>query len=322
MQTDEKELKIQELRDELKNGRIRAGSTASQDSFGDNDSSIGEERPDTKTIHRPGIKNDAINGPAYDNQRGTDKKPTGIRFSTGRPRKNNSGAANTTAATSSGTKRAIGRIQAVDDVPEREESAEAEPEPPFISKQAITQQDYERIRGTDQYQRIGNTQEVISRSKWRRLPPSITQPGQQTAARPVIQPGERKNIFPWFKQGSTLSQAEAKLLEEPLIAALGDDFSYVDEYIWHRCKDEDQIPIWSDLDTEEIQTLARIMLKQGQRNPAAATMVRSLVEGSDYLATLVIVVPRVIKTVDRMKNAPKRVRPVRTRAGLVREQQA
>jgi hypothetical protein len=59
------------------------------------------------------------------------------------------------------------------------------------------------------------------------------------------------------------------------------------------------------MDEEEIETLARMMLRRGQRSPAAANAVRNIVDGADYIDTAVIMVPRVIKTMQQVNKRPR-----------------
>lgn len=115
----------------------------------------------------------------------------------------------------------------------------------------------------------------------------------------------KEAVFPWFKESKTLSKDEVKSLYEPLINALIDDLGYVDQYLWYRTNDISQTPIWSDISREEAETLARIMLRRGERSASAATMVRAVVNGNDYIDAAVIVVPRVIKTADVMQKSRK-----------------
>ena len=106
-------------------------------------------------------------------------------------------------------------------------------------------------------------------------------------------------------KGKTLSAKEAQDLAEPFLSALENDFHTMDVYLWSRQKlagkDTDDQPVWSDLDEEECQALTSILLKWGQKNAAAATIVRSVVDMSDYVVVGSIFLPRINQTVKIMR---------------------
>jgi hypothetical protein len=110
------------------------------------------------------------------------------------------------------------------------------------------------------------------------------------------------------KVGSALSKKEVEDLKEPLMAALRDDCQYLDEFLWWYSKDPEKPQIWSDLDDEEIEVLTRMLLRRGERSPVAANAVRNIVDGADYISTAVIMVPRMIKTMQQTTKRPPRVK--------------
>ncbi len=116
------------------------------------------------------------------------------------------------------------------------------------------------------------------------------------------QKGEKKPLLP---QGKKLSAQEANALTDPFISALTDNFQYLDTYLWNRQekagKSTGEKPIWSDLDDEEIAALTRVMMRFGQHNEAAASVVRGVVESQDYITVGAIFVPRVTETVKIMR---------------------
>lgn len=114
--------------------------------------------------------------------------------------------------------------------------------------------------------------------------------------------------LPWFRENDVLSEREAAALYEPLKAALADYFDYADEYIWYRCKDAAKEPVWSNGDDDELSAIARLMIKRGKRSAGAATVVRAIVNGDDYVTTAVFFVPRMVETQRRLRAAPKRER--------------
>ena len=120
--------------------------------------------------------------------------------------------------------------------------------------------------------------------------------------------------LPKITQGKKLSVGEAKELTEPFMAAMTDNFRYLDTYLWSRQekagKSTHERPVWSDLDTEEVEALTRVMMRFGQHNAAAAATVRGVVEGQDYLTVGAIMVPRIGETVRIMRETsmPKQPR--------------
>ncbi len=120
---------------------------------------------------------------------------------------------------------------------------------------------------------------------------------------------EAKKGLPWFRENEILSEQEAKALYEPLKAALGDYFDYIDEYVWYREQHTmNDAPIWSNYDDDELSAIARLMIKRGKRSAAAAAVVRGMVNGDDYITTAIFAVPRIVETQRRLRAAPKRER--------------
>ena len=110
----------------------------------------------------------------------------------------------------------------------------------------------------------------------------------------------------YFKrEASKLSQKEVIELFEPLKQALQDDFGYLDEGIWLYCMAEDRQPIWGNIDDDEVSVLARLMLKQGQKNAEVAASVRILVDSDIYIQVAAIVAPRAIRTYQMLKGSPR-----------------
>lgn len=125
---------------------------------------------------------------------------------------------------------------------------------------------------------------------------------EQPAPRPVDQ---IRDLIPKMPKGKTLTAKEAQDLAEPFLSALENDFHTLDTYLWSRQKlagkDTDEQPVWSDLDEEECQALTAILLKWGQKNAGVATVVRSVVDMSDYVVVGTIFVPRIKRTVEIMR---------------------
>jgi hypothetical protein len=120
--------------------------------------------------------------------------------------------------------------------------------------------------------------------------------------------------------GRLLSKSEVAEMQETFTAALESDFQALDQYLWHRQMvvgiDTQEQPIWSDLDSEEVEKLTKIMLKWGQRNATAATVVRGVVDSSDYVAVASVFIPRVKSTVDIMR----KTRRPRARRGRMQDE--
>lgn len=110
-----------------------------------------------------------------------------------------------------------------------------------------------------------------------------------------------KNFLASFGRGKTFSAKEAKDSLEDLRDALLDDSVYMDQFLWAKTQDATQKPIWSDIDEQEAEVLAKLLLKGAQANPVVATGVRGLLEGKDYLDAFMIVAPRFQLTVHALK---------------------
>lgn len=115
----------------------------------------------------------------------------------------------------------------------------------------------------------------------------------------------RKAILPWFENARLMSAQEAERLHDPLKAALRDLFKYSDEGIaWYCGVDPETMPpIWSNLDNDEYESLAHVLLSQAQRSPEAAEFVRGVVNSDDYIVAGIIVVPRAIQTTQMLAQA-------------------
>lgn len=98
------------------------------------------------------------------------------------------------------------------------------------------------------------------------------------------------------KEGSTLTQKETSILEEPLKEAIKDFARYGDEALWKRQDNMNDQPIWSDMDDDELHLLVTYLLKSGQKSPMMAKVVRNTVSSHDYIALYMILAPRVVKT--------------------------
>lgn len=98
------------------------------------------------------------------------------------------------------------------------------------------------------------------------------------------------------KEQNTLTVSEAEELREPLTAAIKDAFVYIDQALWAHSKDPLKQPIWSDVTEDELSVIVKMMLKGGLRSSAGATTVRAIVNGSDYITTIMVLGPRLNET--------------------------
>lgn len=112
---------------------------------------------------------------------------------------------------------------------------------------------------------------------------------------------ERKT--PKFLTGPTFSKQEAKELQEPLIAALNDEFLLADKALWKLVNDPLEQPVWSDISEKEMESLTNIVLRLGQRNPLVASVARTAIDGSDYITAGVVLAPRFVQTAKIIKTA-------------------
>lgn len=287
---------VEELREQLKRERNRELDNASQaidgtgtDSKRVSGSDVRQKQSIPTDLSGSSTENDSINESYNDSERGSNqiaigRRPTNRRFG------KDSFSTSSDSKGIRGPKRRAGKLVADDPIPNR----------------------YEKETINDESSRIGNTTIETDTTKEKK---SVTLPSRKqttksrstTTKREIEEQDDTKGFkIPWFKEGTKLTDSEVVALEAPLIAALEADLYYVDQFIWLKTQDTSQAPIWSDMDTDDLTVMARVMLKQGKRSPQAATMVRSIVGGSDYISALMLTVPRVIRTVDAYKRAPKK----------------
>lgn len=119
----------------------------------------------------------------------------------------------------------------------------------------------------------------------------------------------RENGGGWFKKPSkVLTKGEAEDLYETLVAAISDDFGYIDQLLWKINPGLDERPIWSNTSPLEDQAIAKMLLKRGQSSPAAAALVRGVVDSSDYVIVGMAILPRVNETVKAIRERPRTAR--------------
>lgn len=112
-----------------------------------------------------------------------------------------------------------------------------------------------------------------------------------------------------FKQeGTKLSASEATSIEEEFRYALANNCQLLDEVIWYYTGDTSHEPIWSSISDEELDILCRPILKTGQKSAWVAGLVRANINSSMYIDMGRITLPRIMRTVQKIKTAPKRER--------------
>ena len=111
-------------------------------------------------------------------------------------------------------------------------------------------------------------------------------------------------------RGATLSAKEAEELYEPFRAAVKDWFKIADDGLWLRCPQIDGRDIWGNVDDDETESLANVMLKGGQRNPQMAALVRHIINWADYAVVVSMFGPRIQQTVEAMRGSPYAGQPL------------
>ncbi len=309
--------KVEQLRQqrrELRNGDRGAGE-ADQDTFRHGERAVGT--PGHRVSH-DGRNNQSIeanvrNLAAIDrkfgnNQRSIAEVPGRVGRATGRPGESDSSPIDLAETGDSGT-RESGNLITDDPIPPRIEEPDftfeegevslAKQQPPAKHKE-----DYypSTNKGEKVFRLKQNRKEFISEEDYGKLL-SRTQ-----AQRPVEEAGAKQQSFreKYFKrEASKLSQEEVVELFEPLKQALQDDFGYIDRGIWLYCMSEDQQPIWGNMSDAEVNVLAKLMLKQGQKNAEVAASVRILVDSDIYIQVGAILAPRAIQTYQMLKGSPR-----------------
>src|SRR6266702_4427232 len=283
--------KVEELRNrrrELRNGDRGAGQTG-EDTGGHGDRAIGTAgyRLSDNGRNDQGIKRDVEHLAAIDRKFGNNQRSASQEFGrigrpTRRPGESDGSPVDLAETRDSGTRQA-GGLETDDPVPPRIEEPDFEFEEGEVS--LAKQQPPPKYK--EDYSKL------LSRTQTQR-------PVEKTGAK---QPGFGEKYFK--REASKLSQKEVIELFEPLKQALQDDFGYLDEGIWLYCMSEDRQPIWGNIDDDEVSVLARLMLKQGQKNAEVAASVRILVDSDIYIQVAAIVAPRAIRTYQMLKGSTR-----------------
>lgn len=196
---------------------------------------------------------------------GPDKKPVGQRRTTRRSSDGDSGVHDGTSTNATGTRGRRQRIKAEDSITRTYEEGLA-PTPVTIPKRPVGRPP--KIIAT-----VADVEKKIT--------------------------GVVANTFSGSGK-KVLTKQEATALEDPLRAVIPDMTGYLDELLWWQIKDTTHAPIWSDLDSDEIEIITRLLLKQGQKNPVVAEGVRTMVDAADWIAAGMIVIPRTITSMKKL----------------------
>lgn len=120
-----------------------------------------------------------------------------------------------------------------------------------------------------------------------------------------------------------LSKKEQEEKKETLKASLESDFQYLDEYLWSReekaGKSTDRMPVWTDMDDEELERVCSALVRWSQKNRAVNATVNAINDSSDYIAVGMAFGPRIKRTVDKIRETriEKEKRPRRAHTRVV-----
>src|SRR6266702_7075736 len=310
--------KVEQLRQqrrELRNGDRGTGETG-QDTFRHGERAIGAPgyRVSNDGRSDESIEANVRNLAAIDrkfgnNQRGVTQIPGRVGRATGRPGESDSSPTDSSETGQPAGTRESGNLITDDPIPPRIE----EPDFTFEEGEVSLAKQQPPAKHKEDYYPSTNKGEKVFRLKQNREYCSSAENyskhlSRKEAQRPVEETGDKQQSFreKYFKrEASKLSKREALELFEPLKQALQDDFGYLDEGIWLYCMSEDRQPIWGNIDDDEVSVLARLMLKQGQKNAEVAASVRILVDSDIYIQVAAIVAPRAIRTYQMLKGSPR-----------------
>ena len=195
-------------------------------------------------------------------------------------------------STAAGAGRSVGTFERQDDVPFRQ----------FIDPTQTIEPSYPRSESKRGPGRPS-----------KKLKDFAEQPGereQENAPNRFAQIAQRlKQANPGFQK--PLTEQEAKSFYEPLKDVLRDYSKYADQYLNYRIPETGQI--WSNLDNDELDALTTALLGIGKRSGTVGEATRTIVHSTDYVTTVMILIPRLMQTSYMLQKAPKRERTPRIR---------
>ncbi len=306
---EELDEKVAALREELRDGRRfnQTGESAIGHGTGANE----QARSGVQATGRNNATAKRDRSTTASNKRSSQEIAQRVRQSSGRPGNDGSSTSDGNIQGQGNSGSAVtAAIERLDDVPVRiDNELPLPPEKPS----GRCKEDYAPTRrgGKSVYYLLADKSQTITQEEYKALP------REGDASKPEssggLADGLKKvsdTIFPGGK-GTTLTNQEAKDLLAPLANALVDYGGYVDKFLQYRTHDPGMPDIWGDLTELEATVLARLMIRRGQKSPAAAAVVRQMVESDDYIQAAIIVVPRVMRTVEATRRIPRKPRIVR-----------
>jgi hypothetical protein len=93
-----------------------------------------------------------------------------------------------------------------------------------------------------------------------------------------------------------LTETEAAKVRQTLIDAIKWWAEHLDEFIVASTKGHQPVEIWSELDDEDAEVLAEVLLAQGKRSARVAQRVRGIVNTYDELRVALILAPKAWRT--------------------------
>ena len=271
---------IKQLRDNLRNGRTIQADTDTDSDYTDNDhasrTTIQDARGTTRNTTSDGRLSQVSAKISRDNKRGDDEES--IRIGQTTRRSSNNHIISSTPL-SDGRQPGTGQIAAGNFVATDGDTEQSR----FAS--FITENPTASLRTIGEKLGFSKDKAKKLRDSWQAINPS--QPKQQKSPPPQ------------------LSKKELDEKKEILKSSLESDFQYIDEYLWSReekaGKSTDRMPVWSDMDDEELDRVCTVLTRWSQKNKAVAVTVNAINDSADYIAVGMAFGPRFKRTVDKVR---------------------
>lgn len=271
---------IQQLRESLRNGRTVKTSADTHPNHADNDNATradiqdaGGETRDATTDGRLSQIGAKVIG---NNQRINDEKSFRIGQTT---RRSSDGDLISPASVPDG-RQSTGQIVAGNFVATDGDTDQTR----FTA--FITENPHATLRTIGEKLGFGKDKAKKLRDSWQAINPPPVQPKQKTPA-------------------PQLSKKELEEKKDILKSSLESDFQYLDEYLWSREEkagvSSDRMPVWSDMDDEELERVCSVLTRWSQKNKAVAVTVNAINDSADYIAVGMAFGPRIKRTVDKVR---------------------
>lgn len=298
--TESIDQKVEALRGELRNGRRshKASEGSERHGTGANE----QTGPGIQAARRNNAAAKGNRSTSSGDKRSPQEESERVGSSSRRPGNNGGSPSDGNQQATDGVRASVGSIERIDELTERIDN-----DLPVKSSVTGYKEDYRRRnafgRGISYHLKTDSSKRITA-EEWALLPSRAGSPPSIASAPPLSEK------FNFFGKGPVLSAKEAEELREPLIAALIDYGGYADRFIRMQAKEPDLPDIWGDMTELEAGVLARIMIRRGQKNAAAAGVVRTMANSNDYISAAIIVVPRVIRTAETL-TAQRKARKVK-----------